>query len=158
VEALVERHWDRAHRIAYGILGDAHAAEDVTQEAMLSVLGSIGRFDPYRPFEPWLHRIVSNRALDWARSRQRRAEVPAGSSADVDATERLAPDDESDPRLEMALAALSPEHRAVIVLRFVAGHGPGDIARILGVPRGTVGSRLRRALDLLRTELEDDDG
>lgn len=49
VEALIERHWDQAHRIAYGILGDAHAAEDVTQEAMLSVLGNIGRFDPFQP-------------------------------------------------------------------------------------------------------------
>src|ERR1043166_8372146 len=65
VEALIERHWDRAHRIAYGILGDAHAAEDVTQEAMLSIVKNIRRLDPYRPFGPWLHAVVSNRALDW---------------------------------------------------------------------------------------------
>ncbi len=63
-EELVARHWDRAYRIAFAILGDAHFAEDVTQEAMVSMLGNLGRFDVRRSFEPWLHRIVSNRALD----------------------------------------------------------------------------------------------
>src|ERR1700743_2735680 len=75
VESLVDRHWDRAHRIAYGVLGDAQAAEDVTQEAMLSLTANIGRFDPYRPFAPWLHTILANRARDWARRRARQAEV-----------------------------------------------------------------------------------
>lgn len=158
MEALVKRHWDRAHRIAYGIVGDAHAAEDVTQEAMLLVVGSIGRFDVYRPFEPWLHRIVSNRALDWARSRARRAEVSADPSAGARLAEDAVPNQPGDGRLEAALATLSPEHRAVVILRFVAGYGPNEIARILAVPRGTVGSRLRRALDQLRAELEEDHG
>lgn len=64
----------------------------------------------------------------------------------------------SDPVLQAALAALSPEHRAVVVLRFVAGYGPKQIGEVLGVPTGTVGSRLRRALDQLRTELEVENG
>ena len=64
----------------------------------------------------------------------------------------------TDPDLEKALAVLSPEHRAAIVLRYVAGYGPKQIGQILGVPTGTVGSRLRRALDQLRSELEDRDG
>lgn len=127
VEALIERHWDQAHRIAYGILGDDHAAEDVTQEAMLSVLGNIGRFDPFQPFDPWLHRIVSNRALDWARARARRAEVLSDDPARSVGL---------DPALEAALAALSPEHRAVIVLRFVAGYGPKETGRAFGIPTG----------------------
>jgi RNA polymerase sigma-70 factor, ECF subfamily len=166
VEALIERHWDRAHRIAYGILGDTHWAEDVTQEAMLSVIGNIGRFDPYRPFGPWLHKVVSNRALDWARARARRAEVSASGEMHhlvefhADRAAAIAEQDpfpsSSDPDLDAALAALTPEHRAVIVLRFVAGYGPKQIGQVLGVPTGTVGSRLRRALDQLRTELEVD--
>src|SRR6478752_10301165 len=65
VEELIDRHWDSAHRIAYGVTGDRQAAEDVTQEAMLSLTANIGRFDPYRPFAPWLHTIVANRARDW---------------------------------------------------------------------------------------------
>jgi RNA polymerase sigma-70 factor (ECF subfamily) len=152
VEALVERYWDRSHRIAYGILGDAHAAEDVTQEAMLSVVAGLGRFDAYRPFEPWLHRVVTNRALDWARSRARRPEVAVGAvEAERPAHDSFSP----DGGLEAALATLAPEQRAVVVLRYIGGYGPDEIGAALGIPRGTVGSRLRRALDQLRTEMEE---
>jgi len=159
VEALIERHWNQAHRIAFGILGDAHAAEDVTQEAMLSMTTNIGRFDLRRPFRPWLHRVVTNRALDWVRTRARRPEVPlpAGGPIRGGAPEAASPQG-SDPALEAAMTELSPEHRAVVVLRFVGGYGPDEIARLLGVPRGTVGSRLRRALDQLRSQLEGEDG
>ncbi len=120
---------------------------------MLSALANIGRFDVYRPFGPWLHRIVANRALDWLRARRRRAEVHEHRDAGESALQG-----DGEGALRAALARLSPEHRAVVVLRYVGGYGPGEIARLLGVPRGTVGSRLRRALDQLRTELEEDDG
>jgi RNA polymerase sigma-70 factor, ECF subfamily len=146
-EALVARHWDRAYRIAFAILGDPHLAEDVTQEAMISILANLGRLDPRRPFEPWLHRVVGNRALDWARARARREALPHLVAPPV-------ADRGSDPDLVEALAALPPERRAVVVLRHVAGYGPEEIGRILGIRRGTVGSRLRRGLDELRTELE----
>lgn len=150
-ENLVARHWDRAHRIAYGILGDSHIAEDVTQEAMVSILAGLGRFDTRRSFEPWLHRIVTNRALDWARARSRREDL-----------QRLvalpAPGVDVDPELLRALSSLSVEHRAVVVLRYVAGYGTNEIAGMLGLRRGTVGSRLRRGLDQLRVELEEDHG
>jgi RNA polymerase sigma-70 factor (ECF subfamily) len=158
IEALVERHWDRAHRIAYGLLGDAHAAEDVTQEAMLSVVGGIGRFDVLRPFEPWLHRVVTNRALDWARSRSRRPEVPVAPGDSGPLESRPEPGSGGDTGLEAALDELSEEQRAVVVLRYVGGYGPDEIGRMLGIPRGTVGSRLRRALDQLREEMEESDG
>ncbi|MBS1878362.1 MAG: sigma-70 family RNA polymerase sigma factor [Actinobacteria bacterium] len=150
-ETLVDRHWDRAHRVAFAILADPHLAEEVTQESMVSILARVGRFDTRRPFEPWLHRVVANRALDYARARARRSQVhrlvaaPASESG-------------SDPRLVEALAALPPDRRAVVVLRHVAGYGTNEIARILGIRRGTVGSRLRRGLDQLRSELEESDG
>src|SRR5690349_12778135 len=83
-EALVERHWDRAHRIAYAILGDAHLAEDVTQEAMLTLLQKAGMFDRSRRFSPWLHRIVANRALDALRARRRREEVALAAEPGLD--------------------------------------------------------------------------
>jgi RNA polymerase sigma-70 factor, ECF subfamily len=146
-EAIVARHWDDAYRIAFGILGDAHMAEDVTQEAMVSMLGALGRFDRRRKFAPWLHRIVANRALDAVRARDRRAQLPrlvAPSASDRG----------SDPGLMEALDSLPPDQRAVVVLRHVGGYGTNEIARMLGVRRGTVGSRLRRGLDQLRLELE----
>jgi RNA polymerase sigma-70 factor (ECF subfamily) len=150
-EALVARHWEPGYRIAFSILGDAQFAEDVTQEAMVSMLANLGRFDARREFAPWLHRIVSNRALDWARARNRREQIPRLVAPAVS-------DAGSDPRLVEALGALPAEQRAVVVLRHVAGYGTNEIARMLGIRRGTVGSRLRRGLDRLRSEMEEDDG
>lgn len=154
-DRLVARHWGRAHRIAYGVLGDAHAAEDVTQEAMVSLVANAGRFDLRRPFGPWLHRTVVNRALNWARSERRRPERPF---ADAELHEEQTANPNLATTLSAALASLSPEHRAVVALRYIGGYSPDEIAALLKLRRGTVGSRLRRALDRLRTEMEESDG
>jgi RNA polymerase sigma-70 factor, ECF subfamily len=127
---------------------DAAAAEDIAQESFIAAIRSLDRFDRRRPFGPWLHRIVVNRAIDWARARQLRGEAEL---ADVAAVER---EPGEDPRgLADAIARLPPEQRAVIVLRHLLEYTPGEIARLLDLPRGTVNSRLRRGLDALRAEL-----
>jgi RNA polymerase sigma-70 factor (ECF subfamily) len=155
LEALFKEHWPRAHRAAYLVVQDAAAAEDIAQEAFLAAIRALDRFDRRRPFGPWLHRIVVNRAIDWARARALRAEV----GGDV-LEERAAPEAVdgrySEPTVA-ALAALSPEHRAVIVLRHLLDYTPGEIADLLELPRGTVNSRLRRGLDRLRDELPDEE-
>ena len=92
---------------------------------------------------------VVNRAIDWARARALRAEAALGVEPAVEDVREL-----SDELLGM-LAHLSPEHRAVIVLRHVLGYSPGEIAELLGLPRGTVNSRLRRGLDELKERLGD---
>jgi RNA polymerase sigma-70 factor, ECF subfamily len=107
------------------------------------------RFDRRRQFSPWLARIVANRAIDWTRARAARREV------DRELPEQSAPLEVpaySDELLG-ALATLTPEHRAVVVLRHVLEYTPGEIARMLELPRGTVNSRLRRALDALDSRL-----
>ena len=143
LEALFRLHWPRAYRAAYLVVHDTAAAEDIAQEAFLAAIRNLDGFDRRRPFGPWLHRIVVNRAIDWTRARQLRAE-----SELVDAP---APDDERlDDSLLAALAALPPDHRAVIVLRHLLEYTPGEIAELLGVPRGPVNSRLRRGLDALK--------
>jgi RNA polymerase sigma-70 factor, ECF subfamily len=150
LETLFRRHWPRAHRAAYLVVHDAAAAEDIAQESFLAAIRALDRFDRRRPFGPWLHRIAVNRAIDWARARNLRAEVgatpDAGAATDASPAtrERLSDD------LIAALSSLTPEHRAVVVLRYVCEYTPGEIARILGLPRGTVNSRLRRGLDRLR--------
>jgi len=144
LEALFKEHWPRAHRAAYLVVQDGAAAEDIAQEAFLSAIRNLDRFDRRRPFGPWLHRIVVNRAIDWARARQLRGETEL---IDAGAAELAAPIDDS---LLSALAALPPDHRAVIVLRHLLEYTPGEIAELLGLPRGTVNSRLRRGLDSLR--------
>jgi RNA polymerase sigma-70 factor, ECF subfamily len=142
-EALFTEHWPRAYRAAWLVVHDAAAAEDIAQEAFIAALRAHDRFDRRRPFGPWLSRIVVNRAIDHARSRRLRA-VPAP----VDAAAPAPPDGWSD-ELVGALAQLPVEQRAVVVLRYVLEYTPGEIAHVLGLPRGTVNSRLRRALDRL---------
>jgi RNA polymerase sigma-70 factor, ECF subfamily len=144
LEALFREHWPRAYRAAYLVVQDGAAAEDIAQEAFLAAVRNLDRFDRRRPFGPWLHRIVVNRAIDWTRARQLRGETEL---VDVPAREPERPLDDS---LLDALAELPPEHRAVIVLRHLLEYTPGEIAELLGLPRGTVNSRLRRGLDSLK--------
>ena len=155
LEALFQHHWPRAYRAAYLVVHDAAAAEDIAQESFLSAVRNLDRFDRRRPFGPWLHRIVVNRAIDWSRSRALRAEVGDAPLALLAAAERS--DNPHARSLADALASLSPEHRAVIVLRHLLEYTPGEIAELLGLPRGTVNSRLRRGLDLLASQLADEE-
>jgi RNA polymerase sigma-70 factor, ECF subfamily len=148
LEALFRTHWPRAYRAAYLVTHDAAAAEDIAQESFLAALRSLDRFDRRRPFGPWLHRIVVNRAIDWTRARKLRAEV--------ELTETVpAPEPSKPPRDDVlaALGRLGPEQRAVVVMRYLLEFTPGEIAEVLGLPRGTVNSRLRRGLDALEVEL-----
>jgi RNA polymerase sigma-70 factor (ECF subfamily) len=148
IEALFRLHWPRAFRAAYLVVHDAAAAEDIAQEAFLAAIRNLDRFDRGRPFGPWLHRIVVNRAIDWTRARQLRSEAELHDT--LPAPDEDGPLDES---LLAALAALPPEHRAVIVLRYLLEYTPGEIADVLGLPRGTVNSRLRRGLDSLQEQV-----
>jgi len=158
LEALFREHWPRAHRAAFLVVQDASAAEDIAQEAFLAAIRALDRFDRRRPFGPWLHRIVVNRAIDWARARALRAEVGGDALEERAAPAAQGGDPYSEPTAA-ALASLSPEHRAVIVMRHLLEYTPGEIAELLELPRGTVNSRLRRGLDQLRERLpeEDDD-
>jgi RNA polymerase sigma-70 factor (ECF subfamily) len=155
VEELFRRHWPQAHRAAYLIVRDAAAAEDIAQEAFLSALSALDRFDRRRRFAPWLHRIAVNRAIDWSRTRSVRHEV-AASDALLDAAgaaPAAAEQLERGGEIEVALAGLSVEHRAVVILRYLLDYTPGEIGRMLDLPRGTVNSRLRRALDRLSGQI-----
>src|SRR5204862_6139528 len=122
VDELFRRHWPAAHRAAWLAVHDPAAAEDIAQEAFLSALRALDRFDRRRPLGPWLHRIVVNRAIDWSRARALRAEA--------ELVEHPAPEvvaDVADGTIE-ALARLSPQHRAVIVLRHLLDYTPGAVA------------------------------
>jgi RNA polymerase sigma-70 factor (ECF subfamily) len=147
LEALFRAHWPRAFRAAYLVTHDAGAAEDIAQESFLAAIRALDRFDRRRPFGPWLHRIVVNRAIDWTRARKLRGEVELADWLPAPET----PGDGGETLA--ALAKLSPEHRAVIVMRYLLELTPGEIAEALDLPRGTVNSRLRRGLDALGDEL-----
>src|SRR5918997_4759331 len=85
LEALFRLHWPRAYRAAYLVVHDAAAAEDIAQESFLAALRALDRFDRRRPFAPWLHRIVVNRAIDHTRSRALRREVAVDEVPDAEA-------------------------------------------------------------------------
>jgi RNA polymerase sigma-70 factor (ECF subfamily) len=147
VEELFGRHWDDAYRAALLVTHDRAAAEDIAQEAFLAALRALPRFDRRRPLRPWLHRIVVNRAIDFARARRLRREVDSEAVPEPLAT--------ADPPLAElgslgpAIASLCIEQRAVVVMRYLLDMTPGEIAAALALPRGTVNSRLRRGLDAL---------
>ena len=150
VAGLYSAHWPRAHRAAYLVVHDAAAAEDVAQDAFLAAVDALDRFDRRRPFGPWLHRIVVNRAIDWARREGLRRKVAEPEAAPGPEPPPSAVGDE----MMEALAQLPCEQRAVVVLRYLLDYTPGEIAAMLELPRGTVNSRLRRALDRLGELIE----
>ena len=153
VEELFARHWPDAYRTALLIARDRAAAEDIAQEAFMSALRALPRFDRRRPLRPWLHRIVVNRAIDHARARRLRREVDADALPEPAAPVA----DAGLGALGAALARLTPEHRAVVVMRYLLELTPGEIAAALDLPRGTVNSRLRRGLDALGGVLEEEE-
>ena len=150
-EQLFRAHWPRAYRAALLVVRDAAAAEDIAQESFLAAVRALDGFDRRRPFGPWLHRIVVNRAIDWSRARSLRSELALSEPPEQPASEREPPG-RAEP-LAAALAGLTPEHRAVIVMRYLLDYTPGEIAQLLDLPRGTVNSRLRRGLDRLEEAL-----
>jgi RNA polymerase sigma-70 factor, ECF subfamily len=144
---LFERYWPGAWRLAVAVTGRRDMADDIAQDAFERAFAALGRFDKSRPFAPWLHRIVVNRALDLLRSERRLVGLEA-------AGQMVAPEsgttEAGDRELLNAIASLSPQRRVVIVLRYGLGYPPQEIAGILDLPVGTIHSRLARALDDLR--------
>jgi len=154
---LAERYAGVARRVARAVLGDPDDADDAAQDALLSALVKLDQYDPRRPFGPWLLRIVANAATDRRRRRKvRRAEsldpalVAGGTRPDAAAEQRALAE-----RLRGALAELSERRRLAVVLFDVEGYSHAEIARILGIPEGTVRSEVFHARRRLRVLLAD---
>jgi RNA polymerase sigma factor (sigma-70 family) len=146
----------RLHRVAYSILGDAHKAEDATQQAMLRVWSNLPRLrDPAR-LDAWAYRTLVHSCNTEAR-RSHRWLPSIGVPMEVDA---LAHDDlgviADRDQLERGFRRLSVDQRAVVVLHHYAGLPLDEVASVLDVPVGTAHSRLHRAMGVLRAALEAD--
>jgi RNA polymerase sigma-70 factor, ECF subfamily len=151
-EMLVRRHWDDLYRAAVVVLQDDAAAQDVAQEAMLSALNSLKRFDRRRSLGPWLHRIAVNRAIDEVRARSRRPETGA-LVGEVAAPKALVQGGLS-AEVSSALAKLPPKDRAIVALRHLFDYRSKEIGELLDLPAGTVRRRLHYAIESMRVELE----
>lgn len=161
---LLDRYALAARRVALAVLRDPDEADDAVQDGMLAAWRAVDRFDPARPFRPWLMRIVANAAMDVRRRRRVRQteEIPPAV-----ASKEMAPDRAADhalirTRLDEGLGALPEKQRIAVVLFDVEGYGHADIAAVLGVPEGTVRSYVFHARRALRRALapfmEDADG
>jgi len=148
-----------AFRTAYLITGDASEAEDATQEAFVKAYRALGRFRSGAPFRPWLLAIVANEARNQRRSAARRAGLflkaaqegtPQDNSSAPDAAVLAA---ERREELLEALGGLREEARLAIACRYFLGLSEGETAAALGCARGTVKSRLSRALKSLRAQI-----
>lgn len=166
-DEIVRRYGRHVFNLAYRMTGNDADAQDLTQEAFLRVFRSMDRIRPGVPLEGWLYRIVTNLFIDSLRRRRRvrveSLDQPAATRAGGE-VERVVPDPSGDPEalvvdpvvdahVQRALGELSPELRAVVVLSDVEGFAYEEVAQILGVPLGTVKSRLHRARRFLRDRL-----
>jgi RNA polymerase sigma-70 factor (ECF subfamily) len=156
---LVERHAAAALRVAFAITRDHQAAEDATQETFLAVSRGLrkGRYEPGRSLRAWIVGIAAKRALNVARGRRRalrREERHAMTDRRPQPGPReTAQHEEVREHLAIALRDLSPKSRAVLDLHYREGMTHAEVAAALGIARGTVKSRLARALDALRERL-----
>jgi len=159
-EALFRQYEKVVFKNAFLITGRREDAEDVLQEVFTSVWKSRHTFDPNKgKLSTWLHRITVNECL-----RKRRREPPASISLDgIDIADKQTPmedkvDNQMDyERLTNAMESLDAKHRAVLVLRYFNDLSYDEVAQAVGVPLGTVKSRINHALKALRTRLGDQD-
>lgn len=177
--AIVARHEGRVAATAIGMLGPGDEAEEVGQETFIRLYRSLDRFRGDASLATYLTRIAMNLSLTALRRRRSWLArfVPAAAgpappeptgprtgprieamsdAGGGDALESLVREERRE-RVRAALEELKPEHRAVVVLRWIEGLSTRETADALGVPEGTVMSRLYRAMDRLETALEDDD-
>ena len=149
LDALLRRHVDRIHGVCRRITGNDADADDATQEALIAVVRGLDRFDGRATFATWTYRVATNACLDELRRRRRRPVLAGSGVADVvsshqegspDAAERVA----ARIDLDAALSQLLPEQRAAVVLRDLCQLDYAEIADILGIPPGTVRSRIAR--------------
>jgi RNA polymerase sigma-70 factor (ECF subfamily) len=165
---LVGRYQERLYHTAYRLLGNADDAMDVVQEAFLNAYQSLRQFKGDARFFTWLYRIAVNSAISLRRRSARVGSPRLLGSTDRPGAGGADPPDEShgsepgsaleraeeEARLQAALDSLTPEHRAVLVLKEIEGRKYDVIAEVLGVPIGTVRSRLHRARLELRDRLQ----
>ena len=153
---LLAAHRPRLLRAALGWLTDEQEAREVAQDTLLKAWAARDRYDPSRPFYPWLRTILRNTCRD-ARARGRHRAV-SGLKADrvvasEPSPERVAVLQEETLRLRDAMRGLEPDHHEIIVLRHFEDLSYAEIAEILGVAQGTVMSRLYRARRALAARL-----
>jgi RNA polymerase sigma-70 factor (ECF subfamily) len=156
LERLLEQHADHIHAVCRRVVGDPQDALDATQEAMIAVVRGIRRFDGRARFTTWLYRVATNAALDELR-RKRRRPIPEPEPRATTRTpaDAASVEDRVVARVDVdaALGALPEDFRVAVVLRDLFDLDYAQIAEILGIPAGTVRSRIARGRAALTAAL-----
>ncbi len=162
-EQLFHLYRDDVFRFSYLVVRDAGLAQDVVQEAFLKVFRSIGKFEFRSSFKSWLYRVAVNEAITILRRRKIKEDLdptPEASRAHGARVSRrdwqpeeAVLEDEERSLLRWAIGQLDPVHRSVVVLKYFHEFSDTEIAAVIGVPPGTVKSRLHRARELLRNAM-----
>jgi RNA polymerase sigma-70 factor (ECF subfamily) len=152
--ALIRAHQKSVYSLGLRMLGSRDLAEDLAQDVFMQMSGHLSRIESNQHLGFWLRKVTSNRAIDQLRHRARVKLTPLDQGDELlDGTEQRDP--VLQKRLSALLADLTPDARAVVLLRYQEDLDPTDIARTLDMPINTVKSHLKRSLDSLRASLED---
>lgn len=153
-ERLARASADRMYAIAYQITRDPDRADDAVQQALVAMWQDLPSLrDPSR-FDGWTYRLVARASLQDLRRGRRANVTELRADENVVGGRDHAADIALRDQIERALAALSPDHRAVVVLRHLAGLQLEEIGEVLGIPKGTVASRLHHASRSLRAAID----
>lgn len=168
---LVEKYQSRIYAMVCGMVRDREEAHDLTQDAFVKAFKNLERFRLEASFYTWLYRIASNLSIDWLRKQKRRkhdefdeAKAARDSTGMIDPVYQKQSPGKAMERSQLkerifdAMETLSPEHRQIVLLREVEGYSYAEIADVMGIPEGTVMSRLfyarRKLQGLLREDME----
>jgi len=169
---LVEKYQSRIYAMVCGMVRDREEAQDLTQDAFVKAFQNLDRFRLESSFYTWLYRIASNVSIDWIRKRKRRNhdEFDEGIAARESGGEINPLHQQQSPGKELernrlkdrifdAMETLTPEHRQIILLRELEGYSYKEISDVMGIPEGTVMSRLfyarRKLQGLLKSDMEE---
>lgn len=166
---LLAAHQDKLYRVAYRMAGHHEDAQDLLQDALLEAYRSFKKFQRGTYFDKWLYRIMTNTFIDRQRHKKRvgridSLDVPPVGMEDGEVSAREIPDLSNEPSrrvlhgefgepVQIALDRLKPDFRMVLILSDVEEFSYEEISEMLGVPIGTVRSRLHRARDMMRLTL-----
>jgi RNA polymerase sigma-70 factor (ECF subfamily) len=155
LDALLRRHYDRVYAVCRRLAGNEADALDATQEALMALVRGLPKFDGRAAFSTWAYRVATNACLDELRRRSRRPDpgLPEFEEAPRDGRPELGDQVADHLDIDAALQELPEEFRAAVVLRDLSGLDYAEIASVLGIPPGTVRSRIARGRAALARHL-----
>jgi RNA polymerase sigma-70 factor (ECF subfamily) len=152
-EMLLARYERPVFNAAYRMLNSPDDARDVTQTVFLKVFEHLDQYDPKYRFFSWIYRITLNESINWLKKTNRLEALDGDTADSASGPEQEASNDQLSESMQAALLTISPDYRAVIILKHLLGCSYQEISEVLEIPEKTVKSRLYTARQLLQATL-----